>query len=89
VKDVVSIVLAMGLFLHPILYAPGAAPHFLELAFYASPLSYLIWCYRDAVFYGEVTRPWAWTLMPLLSIALFAVGYRVFRMLRPTFGNVL
>lgn len=89
IKDVVSIVLAMGLFLHPILYAPGIAPRFLELAFFASPFSYLIWCYRDAVFYGEVTRVWAWMVMPLVSIVLFAIGYRVFRMLRPTFGNVL
>ncbi len=89
IKDVVSILLTIGLFLHPILYAPGTAPYALDLAFYASPISYLIWCYRDALFYGEVTRPWIWGSMLLLSIMLFAVGYRVFRMLRPTFGNAL
>jgi lipopolysaccharide transport system permease protein len=89
IKDVVSLLLTIGLFLHPILYAPGAAPHALELAFHASPVSDLIWCYRDAVFYGEITRPWSWAVMPLVSAALFAVGYRTFRMLRPTFGNAL
>lgn len=88
-KDVVSLLLSIGLFLHPILYHPGAVPRALETAFHLSPLSYLIWCYRDALFYGAITRPTAWVALPLISITLFAFGYRVFRMLRPTFGNVL
>jgi lipopolysaccharide transport system permease protein len=89
IKDVIAVLLSVGFFLHPILYAPGAAPRALELAFHASPVTYLIWCYRDALFYGEIAHPWAWMITPLFSAALFTVGYRVFRMLRPTFGNVL
>jgi len=89
IKDIVSVLLSIGLFLHPILYAPGTAPAALEAAFYASPFSYLIWCYRDALLYGEITRPEAWILAPVLSTAIFVIGYRCFRMLRPMFGNAL
>lgn len=89
VKDVVSILLTLGLFLHPILYAPNSTPRILDLAFQASPVSHVVWCYRDALYYGGVTRPWSWIMAPLSSIVLFAFGYRVYRMLRPSFGNAL
>ena len=89
IKDVVSLLLSIGLFLHPILYRPDAVPHAVEIAFHLSPLSYLIWCYRDAIFYGAITQPAAWMALPFISVALFALGYRVFRTLRPTFGNAL
>ena len=89
IKDVVAILLTMGFFLHPTIYAPGVAPRALEFLFYLSPISYLIWCYRDISFYGSVTNPWIWLIMILLSGAIFALGYRVFRMLQPSFGNAL
>jgi lipopolysaccharide transport system permease protein len=89
IKDVVGVLLTVGLFLHPIVYAPGAVPRALDLLFHASPFSYLLWCYRDAVFHGAVTEPWTWLVMVLLSAAVFGLGYRVYRMLQPSFGNAL
>ena len=77
------------MFLQPIFYAPGVAPPALEAVFYLSPVSYLIWCYRDALVYGEITRPLAWVAAPIISMLLFLVGYRLYRNLQPAFGNAL
>jgi lipopolysaccharide transport system permease protein len=89
VRDVVAVLLSIGLFLQPIFYGPGVAPRPLELVFYLSPVSYLIWCYRDALVYGEPTRPIIWLVTPVLSTLLFLVGYRLYRTLQPAFGNAL
>ncbi len=89
VRDVVTVLLSVGMFLQPIFYAPGVAPRALEAVFYLSPVSYLIWCYRDALVYGEVTRPLAWVAAPIISMLLFLVGYRLYRNLQPAFGNAL
>lgn len=88
-KDVVALLLTIGLFLHPILYAPAATPAWLELAFHASPFSYPLWCLRDALFYGTITRPLAWVAAPLLGALILSVGWRGFRSLKPMFGNAL
>ena len=89
VRDVVTVLLSVGMFLQPIFYAPGVAPPALEVVFYLSPISYLIWCYRDALVYGEITRPLAWVAAPIISMLLFLVGYRLYRNLQPAFGNAL
>jgi lipopolysaccharide transport system permease protein len=89
VRDVVAVMLSIGLFLQPIFYGPGVAPRPLELVFYLSPVSYLIWCYRDALVYGELTRPVIWLVTPVMSALLFLVGYRLYRTLQPAFGNAL
>jgi lipopolysaccharide transport system permease protein len=89
VRDVVAVLLSIGLFLQPIFYAPGVAPRQLELIFYLSPISYLIWCYRDALVYGGITDPVVWLATPILSVVLFLAGYRLFRSLQPAFGNAL
>jgi lipopolysaccharide transport system permease protein len=88
-KDIVQVLLSIGFFLHPIIYAPGVAPHGLEMLFYFSPISYVLWGFRDALFYGGITDLWIWGAMILLSSAIFVLGYRTFRMLRPVFGNAL
>jgi len=89
VRDVVTVLLSVGMFLQPIFYAPGVAPPALETVFYLSPVSYLIWCYRDALVYGEITRPLAWVAAPIISMLLFLVGYRLYRNLQPAFGIAL
>jgi lipopolysaccharide transport system permease protein len=89
IKEIVGVTLSMGLFLHPILYPPGLAPQALQLLFYFSPISYLLWIFRDAAFYGGVTDPWVWIVAVLLSLAIFAIGFRVYTILQPSFGNAL
>jgi lipopolysaccharide transport system permease protein len=84
-----GVLLSMGLFLHPIFYPPSSVPPWLENAFAFSPFSHLIWCFRDALFDGTVVHPWSWLIAPACGIVGFALGWRIFRTLRPTFGNAL
>lgn len=88
-KDIVGVLLTVGLFLHPILYPPGAAPPWLEAAFPFSPISHIIWCFQDAI-RGELDASrWSWFIFPVSSLLAFTVGWRTFKMLKPTFGNAL
>lgn len=89
VRDIVTVLLSIGLFLQPIFYGPGVAPRALEMIFYLSPISYLIWCYRDALVYGEISNTVVWLATPIISTLLFLIGYRLYRSLQPAFGNAL
>jgi lipopolysaccharide transport system permease protein len=89
VKDLIIILTSAGFFLIPALYTPGMVPRAFEAFFYLNPFSYMVWCFQDATYYGRFAHPEAWFVFPLLSVAVFYVGYRIFRKLRPMFGNVL
>jgi len=89
IRDVTAVILSVSMFLHPIYYPPGAAPRWLGVLFGASPFSHMIWCFHDALFYGQITRPWSWVICPIVSVFLLSLGWRIFRTLRPTFGNAL
>lgn len=89
IKEFTAVLLSVGLFLHPIFYPPGAIPDWVATVFLFSPVSHLIWCFHDAFFYGEFRSPWSWLITPLAGLFLSGLGWRVFRTLRPTFGNAL
>ncbi len=89
IKDVVQVFSVIGFYLLPILYVPEFIPKFLEFLFYVNPLSYLIWCYHDVLYFGRFEHWWAWLILTPFSIGIFIVGYRLFRKLKLMFGNVL
>jgi len=89
VKEIVTFLVSIGLFLHPVLYPPASTPAWLVPLFYASPESHLLWCFRDALIEGSVVHPWSWLVASVFSVLLFATSWRFFRMLQPSFGNVL
>lgn len=88
-KDLVTALLGIGLFLHPVLYPPASVPAWLEPVFLASPFSYVIWCFRDALSTAAPGQLWHWVTFAGLSVLAFTTGWRVYRMLKPTFGNAL
>jgi lipopolysaccharide transport system permease protein len=88
-KDVVAFLLGIGLFLHPVLYPPASVPGWLAPWFAASPLSHVVWCFRDALTVPDPARAWSWIVLPLVSVAACTAGWRFYRMLKPTFGNAL
>ena len=88
-KDFTQIFCAANLFLQPILYVPDHLPHVFRAVFYANPFSYMVWCYQDAIFFGEIAHPWAWVVYPVGSVALFYLGVRAFRKMKVGFGDVL
>jgi lipopolysaccharide transport system permease protein len=91
-REVVQVFLTAGVFLAPIFYLPTwverVNPLF-RLILEANPFTHLVWCYRDALFYGSIAHPGSWAVTAGLSGLVFYGGYRVFRKLKPTFGDAL
>jgi lipopolysaccharide transport system permease protein len=87
-RNLVQLGLTIGLFVHPILYAPEMLPRWAEIAFWLSPLSHVIWIIRDCVF-GRLDHPASWILAPLLGAIVLSVGYRFFRGLQHGFGDAI
>jgi len=89
VKDVVQAFSIIGLYLMPAVYLPELVPSAFRPLLYLNPLSYLVWCYQDALYFGRFAHPFAWVVLILLSVVILALGSQVFRRLKPMFGNML
>lgn len=88
-KDFVLVFLSIAFFILPILYLPESIPAAIRPVLYLNPLSYMIWCYQDILYFGKFAHPWAWAVFLLGSLFIFIFGFRVFRRLKTMFGNVL
>jgi lipopolysaccharide transport system permease protein len=88
-REFVIMFLNIGLFIHPILFLPGAVPRAVRPVIYASPFSYYIFCWQDILFFGGVERVWAWCVTAAFAIGVFVVGARLFVGSKPHFGDFL
>ncbi len=88
-KEFVQVFLSVAFFILPILYLPESIPSAIRPMLYLNPISYMIWCYQDVLYFGAIAHPWAWVVFSLGSLLLFIFGYRIFRKLKGMFGNVL
>lgn len=88
-KDFVQVFCVAGIYLMPVFYLPSQVPEVFRPLLYLNPFSYLAWCYQDACYFGRFENPWAWAIFLTGSLAIFYVGYRIFRKLKIMFGNVL
>jgi len=89
IKDFVQLFALVGMYLMPVFYLPNWVPDFFKPFIYLNPFSYLIWCYQDVFYYGRIEHPWSWIFTSIVSTATFIIGYRLFRKLKISFGNVL
>lgn len=89
IKDFVQLFATAGMYLMPIFYLPSWVPNLFKPLLYLNPFSYLVWCYQDALYYGRFEHPWAWIFNVTTSFAIFTIGYRIFRKLKPGLGNML
>jgi len=89
IRDVVQVFCTINLFAQPILYNPHSIPKFLLAFFYINPFSYVIWCWQDALYFGKIVHPAAWIVFPLISLAVFLLGWKVFKQAQHTFGDAL
>jgi lipopolysaccharide transport system permease protein len=89
VKDLVQVFAVTGVYLIPAFYLPEQIPGAFRLILFLNPVSHLIWCYQDLLYYGRIEHWWAWAVLLPMSVACFYGGYRVFSVLRTMFGNVL
>lgn len=89
VREVVGVLTAAGIYMTPVLYPPGMLSPPVEAALNLNPLSHLIHCYHDALFYGTFVHPWSWLISAMMSLILFYLGFRLFRRLSHGFGEHL
>jgi lipopolysaccharide transport system permease protein len=89
IREIVQLYSVIGVYLIPAFYPPGAVPAAFRALLYFNPFSYMVWCWQDATFYGSIEHPYAWVVFGVGSLLAYAFGYRAFRRLKPTFGNVL
>ncbi len=89
VKDFVQVFCSVALFIQPILYQPSSIPAAVRPVLYLNPLSYVVWCWQDVLYFGRLVHPWAWGVLAAGSVFIFVFGYRVFLRLKVMFGNVL
>lgn len=88
-KEVVQVVVFVVAYLTPIFYLQESVPSAFRGLLYLNPFSYLIWCYQDLLFYGELQHGFAWIVFAVLSIGFSIFGYTIFIRLKPIFGNSL
>jgi len=88
-KDFVGLFATAGVYLMPVFYLPDWVPPVFKPVLHVNPFSYMVWCYQDALYFGRFAHPWAWVVFVIGSPLVFAVGYRLFRKLKPSFGNAL
>jgi lipopolysaccharide transport system permease protein len=89
VRDIVQLFASAGLFVTPILYAPGAVPPWFDAAMFYNPFAYAVWCLQDIFYHQAITRPSAWTALVIVSFVAFWAGSRFFERTRPHLGDVL
>lgn len=91
-QELVRVFVTAGLFLAPILYQPAWVDRLFPpfgLMLELNPFTHLVWCYQDAAFFGQIAHPWSWLIVSLLSVLSLSAGYRLFRRLKPLFGDAL
>lgn len=88
-KELVQLFCLLNLYFLPTIYPPGSIPPGINALMYANPFSYPIWCFQDALFYGRIEHPWAWLALAVMAPVSLVTGYRLFRLFKVMFGNVL
>jgi lipopolysaccharide transport system permease protein len=89
VRDIVQLSAIVLIFLMPIVYLPNQVPAAFDPVLWLNPFTYMVYCYQDALYFGRIAHPASWAAFGLGSLLVFALGYRLFRRIRPYFGNVL
>ncbi len=88
-KDFMQVFCVTGIYLMPVCYMPEMVPSMVRPLLYLNPFSYMTWCFQDVFYFGTIAHPWAWVVMTGMSMVVFYFGARVFRVLKPMFGNVI
>jgi len=88
-QDLVTVFANAGVYIIPVTYLPQWVPQLFRPVLYLNPFSYLIWMYQDILYFGRIEHPGSWVASGVGGLLIFAFGYRVFRRLKPIFGNVL
>ena len=91
-REVVSILSNIGLYIAPILLLPATIailPRAAHWVIAANPFSHMVWCYHDAVVAGRFDHPESWIAFPVTALAAFVGGTVVFARARANIAEVL
>ncbi|MBI4754389.1 MAG: ABC transporter permease [Betaproteobacteria bacterium] len=88
-KDVVQLFSMAGLYLIPVFYLPEWLPPAFGPVLLANPFSHMVWCYQDILYFGQFDHPVSWGVFAIFCLASFVLGFKVFRALKPMYGNML
>jgi lipopolysaccharide transport system permease protein len=89
VKELVSIVLMVGMFLTPVFYLEADAPAPLRLLFAINPLAHLLRVYRDALVGDGTIHLLSLGIFGAVAVVTLFAGYLVFERTRAFLGDIL
>jgi lipopolysaccharide transport system permease protein len=89
IKDFIQLFGMAGMYMMPIFYLPDMVPSIFKPILYLNPFSYMVWCYQDVIYFGQIVHQQAWFIYFGMSFLIFIFGYRFFRKLKAGFGNIL
>jgi lipopolysaccharide transport system permease protein len=89
IRDIVQLSAIVLIFLMPIVYLPGQVPAAFNPILWLNPFTYMVYVYQDTLYFGRIEHIVSWFAFGFGSLIVFALGYRLFRRVRPYFGNVL
>ena len=61
----------IGLYLMRNFLSPRIGAGTFRPVLYPDPFSYLIWCYQDALYFGQFEHWWAWPILVAMSMGSF------------------
>jgi lipopolysaccharide transport system permease protein len=88
-REVVGVFCLVAMYVTPAVYLPEWVPEIFRPLLYFNPFSYLTWVYHDMLFFGEIRHPEAWLTVAVMSVLSLSFGFRLFKKLKPYYGNVL
>jgi homopolymeric O-antigen transport system permease protein len=78
-ERVMSFTLYLGLFVSPVIYAPEMIPERVRALYFLNPTAGSLLAFRAALFASPTFPFWQWVYSLVCSLAVFALGVRVYR----------
>lgn len=89
IKDIIQVLLTALFFSTPIFFFLKDVPGPARLIMWFNPVTHMVMCFQDAIYYGAILHPWSWVINFVLSLAALAIGSRIFLKLKHLFGNII
>lgn len=88
-REIIGIILLVGLFCLPIFYQPQQLPSAFQLVIYANPASYFVWGWQAALGAGTEYAVTAAIAAPCLALAALGMGSLLFKRGKKLLGDLL
>lgn len=89
IKELVQVVLMVGMFLTPIFYQERDVPSRLRIVLLFNPMTHLVRLYRDALLGQGVQHPASLAVFAVCAVATMALGFVAFERVRVFLSDIL